>query len=233
MSFLGFITARGGSKGIARKNLALLGGRPLIQYTVDAALASKNLERVFLSSDDPGIVEVCRALGLEVPYLRPAHLAADDSPVIDCVLHGLDWLAAEQGCTPGAVVLLQPTSPLRTGADIDAAVAAYQASGAESLVTVSAMVEHPFECIKRTKAGWSFLEKPAREAARRQDYGDAEFVFMNGAVYVTSTAFLRRERRFVLEGQTALHEVSQECGLDIDTPFDLALCEAWLAARAG
>lgn len=233
MSFLGFITARGGSKGIPRKNLVPLGGKPLIRHTVDAARGSRSLDRVFLSSDDAEIIAFCRGLGLDVPYVRPAELARDDSPVIDCVLHGLDWLKAEQGHEPEAVVLLQPTSPLRTAADIDGAIEAFRTSGAESLVTVSEMAEHPFECIKRTAGGWAFLDRPKRQATRRQDYGDTEFLFMNGAVYVNSVAFLRRERRFVLEGRTALHVVSRECGLDIDTPFDLALCEAWIKARAG
>ncbi|MDD4951025.1 MAG: acylneuraminate cytidylyltransferase family protein, partial [Desulfovibrionaceae bacterium] len=219
---LGFITARGGSKGIPRKNLADLAGRPLIRYTVDAALESRTLDRVFLSTEDAEIVEVCRALGLHSPYVRPASLAADDSRVIDCVLHGLDWLEAEQGYVPDAVALLQPTCPLRLAADIDAAVAAFLKSGSRSLVTVHELAEHPFECLRTSGRTWGFLARPEKPVHRRQDYGTERFYFINGAVYVNSTEFLRSQGLFVREAETELLVMPRERGLDVDTPLDLA-----------
>src|SRR5690349_11475180 len=112
MPVLGLIPARGGSKGIPRKNIKPIAGKPLIAWTIEAALAARGLDGVVVTTEDPEIAEVARAYGAEVPFLRPMELAADETPGIDPVLHALDML-------PGfdAVLLLQPTSPLRTAAD--------------------------------------------------------------------------------------------------------------------
>src|SRR6185312_12148312 len=115
---LGLVPARGGSKSIPRKNLAPLAGKPLLAWTADAALAARRLTRTVLSTDDVEIAELGRTLGLDVPFLRPAELAADATPMLPVMRHAADWFAARGG-TVEAVVLLQPTSPLRTAAHID------------------------------------------------------------------------------------------------------------------
>ena len=119
---LAFIPARGGSKGIPRKNLALLAGKPLIEYTVEAALASSCIDDILLSTDDEEIAAVCARAGVATRYRRPAPLAGDDAPMLAALQHGLEWQARERGSTPDEVLLLQPTSPLRTAVDIDGAV---------------------------------------------------------------------------------------------------------------
>src|SRR5262245_16834240 len=123
MNVLGLITARGGSKGIPRKNLVPLLGRPLLAYTCEAALASTSLARVVLSTDDEEIASVGRAEGIEVPFMRPAELSRDDTPSIDVAVHAVQWLATHAGWQADALVLLQPTSPLRTAHHIDEACA--------------------------------------------------------------------------------------------------------------
>jgi CMP-N-acetylneuraminic acid synthetase len=134
---LGIITARGGSKRLPGKNLAILRGKPLLTYTCEAAKASQRLTRVILSTDDEAIARVGKECGIEVPFMRPPELATDNAQSIDVVLHVLDALHKREGYRPSLVVLLQPTSPLRTGADIDAAIALLLERGADSLVSVT------------------------------------------------------------------------------------------------
>src|SRR5262245_50748963 len=143
MEVLGIIPARGGSKGIPRKNLAPLGGRPLIAYTCDAARASLRLTRFMVSTDDEEIFEIARALGPETPLLRPARLAADDTPMVDVLLDIVATLERRERYRPDAVVLLQPTSPFRRAEHVDAAIELLESSGADSVVTVMA-VPHQF-----------------------------------------------------------------------------------------
>lgn len=222
MAILAFIPARGGSKGIPGKNLALLAGKPLIDHTVEAARASAHGLDLFVSSDDPAILDHCRSLRLDVSYVRPAHLATDEAPMADALLHALDHLEALRGAAPEHVLLLQPTSPLRTAQDIDGAIDTYLASGAESLVSVHEMSEHPYECVADNKDGWTYLRRPERTVHRRQDYGE-NFYFVNGAIYLCRTDVFRRERAFLREGNTALYVMPRERGLDIDTPEQLEL----------
>ena len=122
MTVLGVIPARGGSKGIPDKNLALVGGRPLLAYTADAVKGSARLTRTIVSTDDARIADSARSLGLDVPFLRPSSLAADDTPMLPVLQHAVDTLKSD-GFRADIVVLLQPTSPLRRGEHIDAAVA--------------------------------------------------------------------------------------------------------------
>ena len=128
MNVLGVIPARGGSKGISNKNLALLGGRPLLAYTADAVKESKLLTRTIVSTDDARIADCARSLGLDVPFMRPSALAGDDVPMLPVVQHAVAALEAD-GFAADAVVLLQPTSPLRRGEHIDAAVNWLEYSG--------------------------------------------------------------------------------------------------------
>ena len=122
------ITARGGSKGIPGKNLKALSGKPLLAYTVAAAAASATLDRVILSTEDEAIAAAGRALGCDVPFMRPASLAADETPHLPVIQHAVRWLAEQQDYHPDAVMILQPTSPLRATADIDSCVRMLAAS---------------------------------------------------------------------------------------------------------
>ena len=137
------IPARGGSKGIPRKNLAILAGRPLIAYTVDAARASSGLTRVMVSTEDDEIAGVTRRLGVEVPFLRPARLAADETPILDVLTDLVASLEQRERYRPDILVLLQPTSPFRRAGHIDAAIDLLRSSGADSVVTV-VPVPHQF-----------------------------------------------------------------------------------------
>jgi CMP-N,N'-diacetyllegionaminic acid synthase len=227
---LAFIPARGGSKGIPRKNLALLGGKPLLAHTLAAALASRRIDDALLSTDDEEIATCAARCGLATRYRRPAELAGDASPMIAALEHALLWYARERGQRPDTLLVLQPTSPLRTTVDIDGAIASFAASGADTLASVHALGEHPSECVELQDHGWRYLAPPPPAAARRQDYR-GRFCFINGALYLARTEVLLRERRFVIPGVTQLYEMPRERGVDVDSPLDLALAEALLGLR--
>lgn len=227
---LAVVPARGGSRGIPRKNIVPVGGKPLIAWTADAALASSVVDRAILSSEDAEILEAGRAAGLDTPFVRPAELARDDTPGIDPVLHALDVLEAE-GETFGWVVLLQPTSPLRSAADIDGAAQLCIDRDAPAAVSVTAADKSPW---------WMFhladgsrmepLFDPDTRPHRRQD---APPVFvLNGAVYVARVSWLRRSRSFLTD-ETVGYVMPRERSVDVDEPADLHVVEALLAERSG
>lgn len=152
MRVLGVIPARGGSKGIPKKNIALLCGKPLLQYTAEAALAAKRLSRVVLSTDDPEIADVGRHCGLDVPFMRPPELARDDTPTLPVLIDAVSRLE-QTGQRYDAICLLQPTNPLRRGEDIDGCVALLESSGADAVVTVLPVPE-------TYNPHWVYLEGP-------------------------------------------------------------------------
>lgn len=189
MRILGLIPARGGSKGIPRKNLAPFRGRPLLVWTCEAALRSRELFRVVLSTDDPEIAETGRRAGVSVPFLRPAELARDTTPSLPVVQHALRAVEAEEGPID-AVCLLQPTSPLRSAEDVDGACRRFRETGADTLFSVRPVPPH-FHPM------WTYLEAPdgtLRQAAgdrvvpRRQELPPA--YWREGSLYVVSRATL-------------------------------------------
>ena len=226
MRIMAFIPARGGSKGIPHKNVALLAGKPLIQYTITAAQKSKYVNNIFLSSDDPEIIAFVKSLGLEVSYRRPVELAMDTTPMIDTVLHALEWLN-NKGYIPDIVLLLQPTSPLRRTKDIDGAIKQFLNSNKSSLMSVHEIAEHPYECVKLSQRGWTYLQKPEIPAYRRQDYQE-KYYYINGAIYLADLEFLLKEKNFVVEGNTEVYIMPPAYGIDVDDSFDLKRCEFYL-----
>ena len=226
---LGLVTARGGSKGVPRKNVREVAGRPLIAWTVAAGRGARHLDRLVLSSEDAEIMAAARAAGCEVPFVRPTALAADDTPGIEPVLHALREL-------PGfdLVVLLQPTSPLRTAADIDACIELCAGSGAPAAVSVCPPAKSPWWMYTRDEAQRlaPLLPRPAgldAERARRQDLPP---VFaLNGAVYVARVPWLLHSRSF-LSPDTRGHVMPASRSLDIDDEDDLALADLALRRAA-
>jgi len=231
MRVLGLVPARGGSKGIRRKNVKALGGRPLLAYTAEAALAARSLTRVVLSTDDEEIADVGRALGLDVPFLRPAALADDHTPMLPVVRHAVSALEAA-GDGYDAVCLLQPTNPLRTPDMIDECVDLLERSGADAVVTVLPIpAEHnPHWAFEAGARGFLRLATgEAQPIARRQDLPPA--FHRDGSVYITRVPV-------VLAGslygeRLAGLELSPDQSVNLDEPGDWARAEARLGgARA-
>lgn len=215
---LAVIPARGGSKGVPRKNIRVVAGRPLIAWTIEEARKSKYIDRLVVSSDDAEIIEVARSWGCEAPFVRPAELSRDESPGIDPVLHALDML-------PGYdwLVLLQTTSPLRSVADIDGCLDRCVEAVANACVTVAPAEQSPYWMYSLGTDGRMQALLPTQvEVARRQDLPPA--YLLNGAVYVARCEWLRRHRTFVNE-ETIGFVMPQERSLDIDTELDLQILD--------
>ena len=230
MSFiLVIVPARGGSKGIARKNLAILNGKPLISYTLEICKKIKELGATLVSTDDEEISKYCSSQGFHTEYRRPLNLATDDASMIDAVLHAVDWYEMRHSSTVDHVMLLQPTSPLRRIKDINSALKQYREKNLESLVGVKPMLEHPFECIEASEDcfEWSYLKKPSKFVTRRQDY-QGKFGFIDGSMYIASVKFLKQNQKFVLEGKTFPFFIDQRYSIDIDEPADLKMAELLL-----
>jgi CMP-N,N'-diacetyllegionaminic acid synthase len=226
---LGVIPARGGSKGIPNKNLTLLGGRPLLAYTADAVTESTLLTRTIVSTDDARIADCARSMGLDVPFMRPPALAGDDVPMLPVLQHALETLEAD-GFTADIVVLLQPTSPLRRGEHIDAAVTWLQRAGGDSVVSV-VEVPHQFNptSVMRIEGGLlkPFLDGPT--ATRRQD--KPHVYARNGpAVLATRVEVIKEGSLYGRQSWPLV--MSAEDSLDIDTAWDLRLVESVLSARS-
>lgn len=219
------IPARGGSKGIPRKNMRDLVGKPLIAYTVEAALKSKTLRRVVVSTDDVKIAEVAKSYGAEVPFLRPAELAKDDTPGLLVIQHAVKWMEENEGHKLDVVVVLQPTSPLRSERYIDETVEKLLRTGADSVITVCKVRHHPF---------WSFTAEEDRlhpfvekeiTVGKRQDL--PEIYAVNGAVYAVRRDVLF-EQNSVFGRDTRAVFMPYEESVDIDNYFDLFVAEMML-----
>lgn len=232
MRILAVITARGGSKGIPGKNLKLLGGKPLIHYSIEAA-ADTPVDRLILSTEDPKIAGVARSLGCEVPFMRPAELARDETPHLPVMEHAVRWLAEHEGYQPDAVVILQPTSPLRSAADIAAAMRMLELSGADSVVSVSEVPAHynPMRMLRVDDGGFANLfvtGEPVRNRInRRQDMPRAWV--MNGAIYAFRTRVLFGAPPSLYGDRVVAYPMPAERSISIDDHDDWAAAEHALA----
>ncbi len=222
LSVLALITARGGSKGLPGKNLRLLGGRPLVAWSVEQARASALIDRVVISSDDPEIIARAVAAGAEAPFVRPAELADDRASSAEVVSHALAALERRYDL----LVLLQPTSPLRSVADIDACIRRVADSGAPSCISLTEPAKSPWWMYHMDAAGRLAPLLEGGAAARRQDLPPV--YAPNGAVYVVRVPWFLDHRAFVGDGSLG-HVMPPERSIDIDTALDFRLAEAIVA----
>jgi len=216
MDVTAVITARGGSKSIPGKNIAPVGGKPLIAWTIEAALRSPSLSRILVSTDDPAIREVAIKWGAEAPFLRPAELAGDESPHIPVVIHAINWLEVREKLKLGYVLLLQPTIPFRTEEDIEQSIRLIMEKKADSIVSVCDAPSHPYLVQKIDDEGklQPFMPTPDKYLAR-QTLPPA--YVLNGAIYLVKRDVIMNQRTFHTD-QTYAYLMPQERSLDIDTP---------------
>lgn len=229
MNILGLITARGGSKGIPRKNIVAVAGQPLLAYTCTAASASLHLSRVVLSTDDAEIAAVGQQYGAEVPFMRPAALASDTATSIEVARHALDWLAEHDGWQTDIVVILQPTSPLRTAQHIDEALATMLDQQADTVVSVMELPHHvsPFKVMK-LEAGHlkPFWDQPLPFDPHNRHSVPALYARNGPAVLAARAPIVQQHGTFY--GDEVVPYVMHEAdSFDIDTPLDLKIVE-WL-----
>ncbi|MEQ8443917.1 MAG: acylneuraminate cytidylyltransferase family protein [Alphaproteobacteria bacterium] len=232
MSILAVIPARGGSKGLPGKNIMPLCGKPLIVWTIEAALgASCGISDVVVSTDDDAISSAAVAAGALVPFRRPEELAADDTPTLPVIQHAVREMEAARGEPYGWVLTLQPTSPLRTARDIDVAVSLATDSkpACDSVISVT---ERPGEHPRLAKYVEGGALKPfvgeSLEGVRRQDCRPPA-VFNNGAIYLTRRSVLM-DRGAILGDRALACPMPRERSIDIDDMLDFQLAELILSA---
>jgi N-acylneuraminate cytidylyltransferase len=218
-SYLAIIPARGGSKGLLRKNLLPFCGKPLIAWTIEQALASKSIERVLVSTDCQEIAKVALAYGAEVPGLRPPEISTDHSTTEEVLLHVCSQLVHANNC-PKNIVLLQCTSPIRLPGTIDRAICEYVETGADSLVSVAK--SHRFIWYNKSspQATYNYTARP-----RRQDISEEDCLYMEtGSIYVTDFDMLI-EHSNRLCGNICMFETAYLESFEIDNLDDFELCE--------
>jgi CMP-N,N'-diacetyllegionaminic acid synthase len=230
MRVLGIVTARGGSKGIPRKNIAPLLGKPLLAYTAEAALSAKRLTRVVLSTEDEEIARIGRQYGLDVPFLRPVELASDDTPTIP-VLQDVVRRLEEGGERFQSILTLQPTNPLRLAEDIDGSIKLLEESGADSVISfVDVGEKHPAR-MKFISSDGRVTDPPFAEAFEGQRRQDLPKLYLReGSIYLTRRAVLM-EQNSLKGADCRAWIIPQERYCNIDTPFDLFLAEQMLKYR--
>ena len=223
-NILGLILARSGSKGIKQKNISKLCGKPLIAWTINSALKSKNLTDVILSTDSATIAKIGKKFGADVPFIRPLKFSKDKSPSIDAIEHAIKWLR-KKGKNYEFVVLLEPTSPLRDHNDIDLAINKIIKLKAQSLVSVSkAVALHPAYLYKKTKAEKIKPFKTYKKKyIRKQDIEPV--YFMEGTIYISKVSTLLKKKTFCHKN-TLMYEVPKWKSLEIDDSLDLILVRA-------
>ena len=223
---LGLILARGGSKRLPRKTLRLLAGKPLLAWTAEAARAARHLDRVILSTDDAEIAAVGRDFGIEVPFTRPAELATDHSTGLEVILHALHRLA-DQGETYDYVVVLQPTSPLRSAADIDAAIELLRQRQADAVISVCE-TDHPPEWSNTLPADRSMAAffRPGIRGTRSQDLPAS--YRLNGAIYVYNCARLLDSGSLEMDDNSYAYVMPRERSVDIDSVIDFEIAELFM-----
>lgn len=225
MRILAIIPARGGSKGIKDKNIVLIKGKPLLAYTAIPALSLREkgvLNDVILSTDSSRIAEVGKELGLHVPFLRPAEFATDKAKAISYVIHALDFYE-EKGVSFDGVMILQPTSPLRSMEDIEHAVNIFQQEKSDSLISV--YEEAYINDLVMYRFGENgHLGNPLNplhnKGVRRQDHGSV--YVRNGCIYITRTKYIR-DNELIISDNPLLYVMTKEQSVNVDTPEDLNL----------
>lgn len=229
---LGIIPARGGSKSIPNKNLYRLAGKPLIQFTIDAAKNSKYINRTILSSDDKTIIRYCEKNTIDVPFTRPEAYARDDTLMFPVVKQALEWLEHNENYLPDITVLLQPTSPLRTSTHIDEAIELFTYSNADSVVSVVEVPHqyNPISVLKNVDGKLlPFIDNEGHRVLRRQD--KPKCYARNGPAIVVSrvVSLLKYKNMY---GEVSFPYIMRlEDSIDIDSHFDIFLSECILRFR--
>lgn len=219
---IAIIPARGGSKGLPGKNIKQFLGKPMIAHTIEAALSSSPIDRVVVSTDDAAIAAVARDYGAEVPFLRPAELATDTATSRDVILHAIDFLEAN-GAAFDVFCLLQPTSPLRSAADIDRAASVFKEKSGDSVLSLVAY-EHPIQwAMEVDEMDGKIVPIDRFQGIRRQDL--AKYYRPNGAIYIFKKAFYQTHSDYS-EGEVYGYVMASERSFDIDTEYDFIAAEA-------
>lgn len=225
-----WIFARGGSKGLPRKNIMPLAGKPLIAHAIDTGLQSEWIDKIFVSTDDPEIAEIAREYGAEVPFVRPVSLASDQAPERLAWRHAAEWVE-QSGLPPMEVMVsLPPTSPLRTVEELDQGIERFMEGAWDTVIAVSRSERHPsFNVVNMTDdGGVGLVNPPQSRGARRQDFDPVYDI--STAFYITSPEFVMCTDSF-WDGRVGAVEIPIEHAVDIDGELDFKFAEFLLQQK--
>lgn len=222
MNILALICARGGSKRLPGKNIKLLGGKPLIQWSIEAAQSVPEITNILISTDDENIADVARTCGISVPWLRPSELATDNASTVDVAIHALDYFERMHGELDG-LMLLQPTSPFREPSSIKKAISVFYKQNRRPVVSVSKVKSHPMWCFEVEGNVMSPFIGGDGTSTRYQDLPPA--YSLNGLLYLISPAQIRAEKSFI--GKDCIPLICENIveAIDIDTEWDWQCAE--------
>jgi CMP-N,N'-diacetyllegionaminic acid synthase len=228
---LALLPARGGSKSIPKKNIAPLGGQPLISYGLGEVKRSSFVQRVVVDTDDAEIAEVARRYGAETPYVRPAHLAQDNTSTLAVIEHAIEWLKSNEGYAPDYILLVQPSDPFVRAEQIDELFRLVVDRKADSGITMIEVprIFHPYHVRKMTEDGYLEFDQPELHYRHPNRQSDPKRYAFANAYWFRTEAFMREKKM----------EVGKRVGLlvdglsahDINEPLDLAIAEAILPLR--
>ncbi len=222
---LAVIPARGGSKGLPGKNIKILDDKPLIAWTIEAALNAKFIEHTIVSTDCQEIVKVSRAYGAEVPFIRPDELSSDAATTSDVIKHAIDFMKSDFDI----IILLQPTSPFRTSKDIENAFELYNSSNTSSVVSVCLADKSPYWYFFKDNIGMiSPVLSMEGQFSRRQELPDT--YLLNGAIYIVDVKKFLSHEKFIFDDSIS-YVMSKESSIDIDEPLDFKLAQLILGVK--
>jgi CMP-N,N'-diacetyllegionaminic acid synthase len=225
LEILAIIPARAGSKGIPGKNIALVGSKPLILWTIKAAKKSKLINKIILSTNSKIYASLCKGYDVRVPFIRPFKYSRDESTSEDVAIHAIEWLKKNEHYNPDYILYLQPTSPLRTAEDIDQSIIIAKENNADSVVSVELTNRHPYFMKKIDSDGLiSHYKKQVFPTPRRQDL-DPVYV-LNGAIFLVKTNIILERKWFGEKNYSYI--MPPERSLEIDTPFEMLLADLLL-----
>jgi CMP-N,N'-diacetyllegionaminic acid synthase len=223
LKILAIIPARGGSKGLPGKNIRILNGKPLIAYSIEEAKKSKYIDRVILSTDSQEIIDACKPYDIEVPFIRPIELATDNALAVDNYEYTLNRMKDEFNYDADVLVVLQPTSPLRTVEDIDKAIEIYINKKGDSVVSVCEL-PHPIERVRKLTEDGKIRNYSDKKIVlkNRQDY---EKLFVpNGVVFVLNVDLFLKHKTYYFDN-TYAYIMSKKQSIDVDDILDFSLIE--------
>ena len=220
---LAIIPARGGSKGLPGKNIRLLGGKPLIHWTIEAALKCKSIDRVILSTDSQEIADACSNIGIEIPFMRPANLAEDESSSIDVYNYTINRLIQDNHFSDDKYVVLLPTVPFVTSNDIDNAVTIFEENNADSVISCTRL-PFPKEWIFDVDMKTNLIKNSNNDISLlpRQNYKNS--FIANGGIYILRHSLISTQKTYYFQN-TMAYEMPEERSIDIDTIHDFKLAE--------
>lgn len=228
MEILAIIPARGGSKGVPRKNIRPLNGKPLIAYTIEEAKKSKYISRVIVSTEDQEIADISKTYGADIPFMRPLELASDLSPSFDTIIHAINWLSENEGYKPEYICLLQCTTPLKRVDDIDGIIKKLLSTGMDGAITVCESESHPYWMQTFDGDRMQNFVSQELQVLRRQDLPSV--YKLNGVAWVVKTAALLSEKSLMVKNRTGYVMGALE-SVDIDTDMDFKYAEMLIKER--